>query len=85
MNITYHLFCIHATTKSNLQKNEEADDECRRYASIEKGFRIFHLMFCITACLFEMVLIQSCSFKVLAVAPIIWRPVQQLKLVKETL
>ena len=32
-----------------------------------------------------MVLIQSCSFKVLAVAPIIWRPVQQLKPVKETI
>ena len=32
-----------------------------------------------------MVLIQSCSFKVLAVAPIIWRPVQQIQLVKETI
>ena len=32
-----------------------------------------------------MVLIKSCSFKVLAVAPIIWRPVQQLKPVKETI
>ena len=32
-----------------------------------------------------MVLIKSCSFKVLAVAPIIWRPVEQLKPVKETI
>ena len=77
---------IQATEKTRkLMMADDIQEECRRYASIEKVFRIFHLMFCITACLFEMVLIQSCSFKVLAVAPIIWRPVQQLKLVKETL